>query len=84
MIAIQQDPNDATKLIVTATVTLYLDRLMVETLNAEIAEQITDRARKDLTKNRQVKKVIAEAAQHKLLELLGVPATPRGDANGSR
>jgi len=77
MISLTQDPNDKSKLILSATVTLFLDRVLIETLNEEVASQITTQARKDIKGNPAVKKVIAEAAQKKLLEMLGVPeATP--------
>lgn len=81
MIVLVPDPNDSQKLVLTATVSMYIDRLLVETLSDSIADQIKEQAAKDLQKNKQVKKVIAAAAQRKLLNLLGVKEE---DANGSR
>ena len=81
MIVLVPDPNDSQKLVLTATVSMYIDRLLVETLSDSIADQIKEQAAKDLQGNKQVKKVIAAAAQKKLLDLLGVKEE---DANGSR
>ncbi len=80
MIALTPDPQNPDKLILTATVSMYLDKLMVQTLDDQIAQQITTQAVKDLQKNKAVKKAIAAAAQKKLLDLLGVQAE---DANGN-
>ena len=81
MITLTPDPQNPDRLLLTSTVSLYLDKLLVQTLDDVIAIQIKEQAAKDLQGNKQVKKVIAEAAQRKLLTLLGVKEE---DANGSR
>jgi hypothetical protein len=62
------------RLIFTATVSIHLDKLLVETLSDEIALAITEQAKKDLRSSAAVKKQIAKAATTKLLTMLGVPA----------
>lgn len=78
MISIQQDPKDPTKLVLTCTVTMILERTLIESLNEVVTQTIRDRAIKDLQSNRAVKKVIADAAQLKLLALLG-EETPQAE-----
>ena len=72
MIAIQQDPLNPDRLILTATVTLYLEQVMLRSLLSEIGDRIRFQARKDLKSNPEVKRKIAEAATTKLLKMLGV------------
>lgn len=71
MISITADPANPDKLILTAAVTLYLDRLLVATLNSEIKAAIHQQAAKDLKSNRAVKKEIAAASTRLLLGMLG-------------
>ena len=81
MVSLLQDPANPQKLAVTVTVAFYIDKILMETLSDEVEATIREQARKDLLKNRQVKKAIAAAAQKKLLELLGVPEPESGEPN---
>lgn len=74
MVSIIADPKNPEKLILTATVSLYLDKVLLAALDEEIVKTIHDQAVKDISSNKAVKRVIAQAAQKKLLELLGVKA----------
>jgi len=82
MIQLTQDPTNPDRLILTAAVTLYLDRLLVSTLSAEVETAIREQAVRDLKSSRAVKKQIAEAATEHLLKLLGV--TPDSPNPGNR
>jgi hypothetical protein len=72
MISILADPSDPSKLVLSATVVLYVDRILLSSLSSEIETAIRAAAVKELRGNRAVKKVIAEAAVSKLLSMLGV------------
>ena len=72
MVQLTPDPSDPSKLILTQTVTLLLDRTLVETLSDEVQAAIRRQAARDLKRNPGVQKAIASAAQAKLLELLEV------------
>lgn len=76
MIQLTPDPSDANRLILTQTVTLLLDRTLVESLSKEVEEAIRRQAAKDLKGNAEVRKAISKAAEAKLLELLGVKVDP--------
>jgi hypothetical protein len=73
VVTIQADPANPERLILTQTATLYLDRVLLETLSAEVADSIRAQAIKDLKSSKAVKKAIADAATKKLLTMLGVP-----------
>lgn len=73
MINIITDPASPDRLVLTATCTLYIDKLMLEALSDELTAAIRAQAKKDLLSNPAVKKAIAKAATEKLLEMLGVP-----------
>lgn len=72
MITVTQDAMNPTRLLVTQTVSFYLDRILIDTLSDELAQLIRNQARKDLKSNPEVKKAVAEAACKKLLAMLGV------------
>jgi len=72
MISLIADANDPSKVTLTQTTTLYLDRLAVSVLSTEIESAILAQARKDLQGNRAVKRAIAAAATAHLMKLLGV------------
>lgn len=72
MITILPDPVVPNRLILTQTITLYLDKLLTDVLSDEIASIIREQAKKDISTNKQVKKAISAAAQQLLLERLGV------------
>ena len=72
MIVLTPDPTNPDGLIFTCTVSVYLDKLLVETLSDEIAVTITEQAKKDLRSNAAVKRQIAKVATKKLMTMLGV------------
>ena len=78
MIHITVDPSDPNRIILTATVTMYLDRLLSDALGNEVADAVREQARKDMKNNKIVKKAISDAAHRLLLGMLGcdVPAEP--------
>jgi hypothetical protein len=71
MLSFTQDPINPDKLFLTAAVTIYVDKLMVTTLSQELETAIRDAAIKDLLGNKEVKKLVAQAATQKLLSMLG-------------
>lgn len=73
MISITTDPTNPDRLILTQTVSLYLDRVLLSTLSAEVTEAIREQAAKDLKQSKPVRRAIAAAARAKLLGMLGVP-----------
>jgi hypothetical protein len=81
MITITPDPSSLSRLAVTQTITVYLDKLLTKNLLDEIAELVHKQAIKDLKSNPEVKKVIAEAATNKLLEMLGVKTNQEEKSN---
>lgn len=70
MVSIQGDPGDPTRVSLTVTVSLYIDRLLVETLSNELEQAIQSQAIKDIKRNKEVKRLVAEAASAKLLQIL--------------
>lgn len=70
MIQVTQDPTDSNKVILSSTVTLFLDKLALSALSDEIERAIRAQAVKDLEGNEEVKKIIAAAATNKLLSML--------------
>lgn len=72
MIGITPDPNDPNKLVLTQTITVYLDKLIRSLLDDEVASLIKEQAVHDIRMNKQVKKIIQEAATRLLLEKLGI------------
>jgi hypothetical protein len=73
MVSLTPSPTDPSKAVLTVTITLYLDRLLSDVLSDEIAGQIREQATKDLRSNKQVRKMIQDAASEKLLSMLGAP-----------
>lgn len=73
MVTITADPTNPERLIVTQTVTMYLDKVLLCSLSAEVESAIRERAIRDLKSDKRVKKQIAAAATAKLLDMLGVP-----------
>lgn len=71
MVTITSDPQNPDRLALTATVTIYIDRLLTDVLSTEVASAIRQRAVKDLTRSRKVRQAISEAAGKKLLGMLG-------------
>lgn len=83
MVTITTDPADPKRLILTQTVTVYLDRVLVETLSDELTKAITEQAKKDLLSNSTVRKLVAKAATEKLLQMLGHVPEPEGEPGPS-
>lgn len=67
MIAITTDPKNPEQLVITATVTLFVNKVLVETLNEELVAAIREAAREDLKSNQVVRQIVAKAAVAKLL-----------------
>lgn len=86
MISLTVDPQNPDKLILSATVVMYLDRILVESLSDELEKGIREQAVKDIQKSRAVKRAVADAAQKKLLAMLGIEATPavQENSNGNK
>jgi hypothetical protein len=72
MITITKDGANPDKFVVSQTIVMFLDKVMLSSLSDEIEKTIRAQAIKDLRHNPEVKKVIAEAATKKLLAMLGV------------
>jgi hypothetical protein len=83
MITITQDPMNPTRLLVTQTISFYLDKVLIGSLTEELAQLIRAQARKDLKSNPEVKKAVAEAASRKLLAMLGVESQQSEGKNGN-
>jgi hypothetical protein len=76
MITITPDPSNPDRLCLTATVSIYLDKILLSTLSTEIESAIREQAIRDLRSSTAVKKVISKAATAHLLALLGVSPEP--------
>jgi hypothetical protein len=74
MVTITQDPTNPERLVLSATVTVYLDKALLQTLDEEVTRAIREQAIRDLRSNSTVKKLIAKAATEKLLAMLGATA----------
>lgn len=70
MISITSDPKNPEQLIVTATVTMFINKVLIETLNDELKTTIREAAKEDLRSNQVVRQQIAKAAVAKLLAIL--------------
>lgn len=79
MISIIADPLNPDRLILSAAVTIYLDRILVSILSDEVEAAIRAQAVKDLQGNKAVQKQIAQAATAKLLQMLGVDSPDSKD-----
>ncbi len=71
MIQLVSDPENPDRVILTATTTLYLDKLALAALSEEVDKAIRAQAIKDLRGNAEVRRKIAAAAEAKLLAMLG-------------
>ena len=72
MVSITSPAGDPTHVVVTATVTLYLDRLLVDTLSSELEKSVREAAVRELENNQEVKLAVFKAAKAKLLAMLEV------------
>jgi hypothetical protein len=72
MITLVPDPSNPNRLTLTATVSIYLDKLLSDALSDEVSALVRQQARKDIQTNKAVKREIALAAQRLLLGMLGV------------
>ncbi len=73
MLNITIDPTNPNRLVLTQTVTMYLDKLLDDVLSQEVATVIREQAKKDIVSNTAVKKAISKAATLLLMQKLGVP-----------
>lgn len=80
MVSITQDPKNPNQLIVTQTVTIFLDKILVSSLSGELAEIVRQQAHKDLKKNKSVQQAVSQAASKKLLNMLGVTNDPENSS----
>ncbi len=71
MIQLVSDPENPDRVILTATTTLYLDKLALAALSEEVDKAIRAQAIKDLRGNAEVRRKIAAAAEAKLLAMRG-------------
>jgi hypothetical protein len=72
MVSVIENQADPTKSVLTATMTLYVDKLLSSILKAEVEEAIRAQAKKDLKKP-EVRELIAKAATERLLAMLSEP-----------
>lgn len=76
MVSITPDPTNPERLTLTVTATIYLDKVLLQTLSEEVTQAIRAQAIKDLQSNPKVRKLIAAAATQKLLTMLGGTDAP--------
>jgi uncharacterized membrane protein len=67
MVSITADPKNPDQIAVTASVTIFIDKILVHTLSAELATAIREAAIEDLKTNQVVRQLVAKAAVAKLL-----------------
>jgi hypothetical protein len=67
MITLTQDPTNPNRLALTATVSFFIDKVLIDTLNDELVSAIREAAREDLKSNQVVRQQVAKAAVAKLL-----------------
>jgi len=72
MISLTSDPANPERLVLTATVTLYLEKVLFKALSEEIETAIRQRAIADLKGNPAVRAAVGKAASSMLLEMLDV------------
>ncbi len=83
MVQVFQDATNPEKVMVSATVTFWIDKILLSTLADELEKNIRHQAIKDLKHNPEVKKAVAEAASKKLLSMLGVEETSAEKENSN-
>lgn len=74
MVTITTDPANPDKLILSATVTLWLDKLLLASLDEELQKIIREQAVKDLG-TKSVQKELRRLATAHLAKLLGIEET---------
>lgn len=67
MITLTQDPTNPNRLALTATVSFFIDKVLIDTLNDELVSAIREAAKEDLRTNQVVRQQVAKAAVAKLL-----------------
>lgn len=72
MIQLAVDPSNPERVVLTSTVTLYLEKVALAALSDEVEKAIRAQAVADLRKNPEVRRKIAGAAEARLLSLLGM------------
>jgi hypothetical protein len=76
MVGITQDSTSG-KLVLTATVTIYLDRTLTSVLDEEVSKAIREQAIKDLQSNPAIKKQVQKAASEFLIQMLQEKLQPK-------
>jgi hypothetical protein len=71
MITVTPDPTNPERLILTQTVQVFLDKVMLTTLNEELTKIIADTAKEDFKKP-AVQKELRRLATAHLAKLLGI------------
>jgi hypothetical protein len=82
VISLTADPKDPNKIVLTATVSVFLDRVLVETLSDELIQAIREQAKLDMSKP-PIKRLVKKAAAKKLLTILDNPKEEVADGNPS-
>jgi hypothetical protein len=72
VIQLAVDPSNPERVVLTSTVTLYLEKVALAALSDEVEKAIRAQAVADLRKNPEVRRKIAGAAEARLLSLLGM------------
>lgn len=70
MITLTTDPFNPTRLALTATVSFFIDKVLIDTLTDELVTAIREAAKEDLKSNQVVRQQVAKAAVAKLLTML--------------
>lgn len=71
MVTIQPDPTNPDRLILTQTVQVFLDKVLLQTLNDELEQIISAKAREDFKKPSVVRELRTLATQY-LAKILGI------------
>lgn len=69
MIELRADPANPERVLVVATVSLWMEKVLIQALGKELEEVITEAAKKDL-QGRAVRKEIKALATKKLIQML--------------
>lgn len=71
MVHIQPDPQNPDRLILTQTVQVFLDKLLLQTLGGEVEAAVKEKAREDFRKP-AVQKELRRLATAHLARILGI------------
>jgi hypothetical protein len=79
LVTIQPDPANPDRLILTQTVQVFLDKVLLKALNEELEQIISAKAREDFKKP-QVQKELRRLATNYLAKILGIEG-PKAQEN---